>query len=584
MSQPSVSLSQQRRTSPSFGQLKKWFRKGAEMPSKTSTTDATHLDQQEQNEFRSGAVRRKPVANNATRPDLVPPRGLQQLPRAVLNDTPSGQGEGGSMSSSSDPSTLTGSLTSTQSHQQRQRGYAKAISRRKPPRLQISSPQPRQSLLDLAAGYADVQNPQRAYAAPQRPSPSPRTTKIKSPLYNPPSVPEAQRYKPDQPVKEVAKGQAKVINSTPSHHKSQKTVVRKMVPPQAPKADNLPSRHQLARETRFEDFMGRDTDNSAIPSLPPLPTTRTAHRLSRPFKEFSKYGAGSRPPAAYRLSRPFKESSEYGGAGSRPTTAGSSSVAALSPTESHAQTWLRYDRHATTASHSASTSSTYPPRSSSRSPPLFPLRRNLNTPPANDSRTSQSFKKYPPCQSCRKQIHPSAAISHNGSYLCATDCSSAIPTQTPQPFAPPPPRPRERRSDIPPFAEYAYLQFPPSPSSPPPPPPSPPSTQPQQHRPRPPSSIYPSTPAARISRPPTLPALSAIGAFSTTRRSGPRRERQRGTVYRAEKEEEIIDAYLYSEKEEEVVSPLSERGWEGRGWGRERGSGVSDVSGMGGRF
>ncbi|KAL8699524.1 MAG: hypothetical protein Q9201_005952, partial [Fulgogasparrea decipioides] len=357
-----------------FSTLKHWFNKGSQMQKESKAT--YQLSQQRQlNPKRNTAGKGLSSNNEPASLDFNSPRGLRQLPRAVHAGARNDGFEVNSASTYSTPNTTpTGSLTSAQSHNHPDQPRSK---QRKAPsgRLQISSPKPTDSLVNLAASYPDVQNPKRAYDATRRPVPTP--DKVETPLYKN-GRGRTNEYQNDQPVKDVAKGRAAVVEG-PTSHRSQKTVVRKMEPLKAQKVDNI---RQVARETRFEDFMGKEP----TPSVPALPTgTSQAFRLSRPFNE---------PPE-------FEQPTIDDEFDDRPDTA------ALSPTESNAETWLRYDSAQAEPASDKRTSNA----------PLFP-RRNMAVPDHNIQ------KKWNACQTCRQQTHPSTAASYNGTYFCQS-CAAA---------------------------------------------------------------------------------------------------------------------------------------------------------------
>ncbi|KAL8725108.1 MAG: hypothetical protein Q9166_007550 [cf. Caloplaca sp. 2 TL-2023] len=593
MYRPPIQRPEQQRNptsdSSTLSKLKHWFNKGSELQGDQKASHQANIDRPRDMASPRYAVDPKiPHANGAARkPDPVPLRGPRQLlPRAVYGEVENDPREVDNASIfSSLKSTPPSSLTSAQSHNSFEQLQRPKPSKAKPGGLQISPPQPRQSLLDIASAYADVQNPERAYDAKKKPTPVPST---KSPLYRN-NEQRSKRYRPDQPVREVKEGRGLVVEP-PSHQRSQKTVVRKMEPQRAPKADNV---RQAYRETRFEDFMGKDS-----PPIPPLPANAASLVLGT--------------SADYRLSRPFVEASEYEEPvdDARPGTA---STAALSRSDSRAQTWLRYDRkHGELLTQEQGTDA-----------PLFPRRKNLTVPDRK-----QQFK-YNPCQFCRRQVHPSAVVSYNGIYLCE-DCAAAgsqevktvkehpkpkdkkvtrkpVPTTPCTPFSldtpaptlstmttlrgtpspePSPHQPRVRRKDVPPGYEYlpspqpipttptnnTHVQYPRY-RTPPPPPinttditshqlpiPSPPVSP--LRPPQPASSIYPSTPW-RLSRPPSMPTVPNAYVLPSKDKV-----KERDTMYRAEVEEDIIDAYAA----ESPVSPLSEdgdggyvnAGWRGR--------------------
>ncbi|KAL8767329.1 MAG: hypothetical protein Q9209_006167 [Squamulea sp. 1 TL-2023] len=584
----------------SFSKLKHWFNKGSELQGDNKAShQAKRKQQRDMGATRYVAAREVHTAKGAaTGPYPVSQRGPRLSPQAVYVGARSNNSEGDNMSIfSSLKSSPASSLTSAQSHVPFEQPQRSKSTKPQNGTLKISLPQPRQSLLDLAAQYADVQNPKEANDINGQPTP---VANVKSSARGQ----DEQRpkiFQPDRPIMEVSQGWAQVV-APPTHQRSQKTVVRKMEPQQARRTDNHV--RQVYRETRFEDFMGKDS-----PPMPPLPAN-----------------AASLIPADSRLSRPFAIANECEESAddARPGTA---STAALSRSDSRAQTWLRYDRK-----HGESA------QEQNINAPLFP-RRNLTVPDRD-----QQFK-YNPCQTCRRQVHPSTAFSYNGTYLCE-DCAATgtwgpkkkehirpkkdkisrkpVPTTPPTTLATPsstsstlrgtppptfPPRqPRIRRTDVPPGNEYGYLQPPnssspatsPTPSStlisspqtpkfgtpnaegkfpryrtPPPPPitssPShelfPPRPTSPLRKPQPASSIYPSTPW-RLSRPPSIPAVPAVPDWYISQ--GKEDVKERDTVYRAEVEEGIIDAY----KGDSPVSELSEgeeelqyvnAPWRGRG-------------------
>lgn len=588
--------------SSTFSKLKHWFNKGAEIQSDNKVSHQAKQDQQQ--DMGSApwtASRQIHTADGATRRrGLLSPLGPRQLPQAVHAEVRNDRCESDNVSIfSSLRSTSSTSLTISQSNQPSTQTQRTKASKGNLGGVQISLPQPRESLLNLASGYADVQNPKTVFGANKETTPA---AKVKSSYSNK----DEQRYRPDRPIKEVQKTRGQVI-TPPAYQRSHKAVVRKMEPQQALKADKH-VRH-VYRETRFEDFMGKGSP-PPVPSLPAssgrlAPSTSTDSRLSRPFAGPSEHEDDN---------------------DARPGTA---STAALSRSDSRAQTWLRYDRKHREAAQQDTNS------------PLFP-RRNLTVPDRD-----QQFK-YTPCQLCRTQMHPSTAVNYNGIYLCER-CAAIrpqdeavqkehaepqryniprkpVPTTARMPFAASdipadtlststtlgntpspqfsPRQSRTRRKDVPPG--YEYLQTPkpstppptsaplasltPSPVNPyfatadaqgrypryrtPPPPPinttitfsdsdllSPPSTSPLRKA-HPASSIYPSTPW-RLSRPPSMPPIIPE-AYNF---EGKAKVKERDTVYRAEVEEDIIDSYAA----DSPVSPLSggeaeymNAGWRGR--------------------
>ncbi|KAL8778270.1 MAG: hypothetical protein Q9213_007490 [Squamulea squamosa] len=596
---PPHPMHQQRTTSDSsFSKLKHWFNKGSELQSDNKAShQAKRKQQRDMGATRYVAAREVCTANGAaTGPYPVSQRGPRLPPQAVYVGARSNTSEGDNMSIfSSLRSSPASSLTSAQSHKPLEQPQRSKPTKPQTGALQISLPQPRQSLLDLAAQYTNVQNPKKDNGINGQPTP---LANVKLP----PHGQDEQRpeiFQPDRPIKDVSQGWARVV-TPPTHQRSQKTVVRKMEPQQAHKTDN--NVRQVYRETRFEDFMGK-----APPAMPSLPANASSLVPS--------------PSADSRLSRPFAAANEYEESAddARPSTA---STAALSRSDSRAQTWLRYDRKHGESAQEQNTDA-----------PLFP-RRNLTVPDRD-----QHFK-YNPCQTCRRQVHPSTAFSYNGTYLCE-DCAATgtwgpkkkehirpkkdkisrklIPTSPRTPLATPsstsstlrgtlspafsPRQPRIRRTDVPPGNEYGYLQPPnassqapsPTPSStftsspqipyfatpnaegkfpryrtppPPPPPPihtstsipsnellSPPPPTSPLRKPQPASSIYPSTPW-RLSRPPSIPDVPAVPDWYLASR-GEEDGKERDTLYRAEVEEDIIDAYAGDSPVSEV-SEVSE--------------------------
>ncbi|KAL9593375.1 MAG: hypothetical protein Q9219_007578 [cf. Caloplaca sp. 3 TL-2023] len=547
-----------------FTKLKHYFHKGSKISQPETTVVQTKQRSEKQaNPSHQYWTRHEPYDynNGSARPDLVPPRGPRQLPRAVYGETTIGRGEVESESTfsnlSSGPST---SLTSMQSSQPPAGENSAPSKKRAVAGLPISDPQPTQSLLDLASRYADVQNPEKAYNPSRRAEP---TAMGKPPVHN-----EGDRkvlcHKLSRPVMDIAKGQAHIV-AGPVHQRSQKTVVRKMEPQQVRRADG--NRHR-SNVTLFEDFMGHEPQ----PPVPSLPKSATG------------LGPGSNFSQAHRLSRPFGEVSI-------PDDDDSENISPTSlvilPRDSHAQTWLRYDR-SLAATPSQSTNA-----------PLFPP-RDIPSPNPTPINPSSALPKTACKKPTRKPVPTPLPLSSPAS----TAANSANLS------------PRPRRKDIPP--EYAHIYSPPpsthtpstytpsnlthTPSPPPPPrnsyyttplpdgtypryrtPPPPPVTL---RKPAPPSSIYPATPFLpfhRLSRPPDLPPMPQAFVAAMVAGGGgdgvwkPRQARSStvGTFesYRAERENEVIDAYREGEGGE--VSPLSAcgEGWDGKGWG----SPVSEV-------
>lgn len=393
---------QQQRTLTSdrstLSKLKYWFNKGIQK--EQSPTPKVPPNQQRQMEATYIPPAIQTYTNSPARPDLVPPRGPRQLPRAVyaearLNDRNEVENE--SISSKSHVSQSTG-LTFVQSSRFTSNSRSKPAKNRKPGGgLPISGPLPTKSLLDLTSQYADVQNPQKTYDAARRPAQAGAASTNPPPLYksNGDGGGRDRRFQPDQPVKEVAKGRAQVVKA-PSHQRSQKAMVRKMEPEFARRADD--GRHG-SHVTVFEDFMGKDPP-PPVPALPAdisnliPPSLPSAHRLSRPFREASEF------------EKPFGNGKDDPSEDISPTTI------PISPSASHAQTWLIYDRSIDPVSGLRERSSGVFPR--------FPPRRNLTKPDA----TTQQSSRWNACQSCRERFHPSTAVSHNGTYFCQS-CAAA---------------------------------------------------------------------------------------------------------------------------------------------------------------
>ncbi|KAL8897012.1 MAG: hypothetical protein Q9207_007428, partial [Kuettlingeria erythrocarpa] len=380
-----------------LAKLKLWFNKGIQK-------DYTETPNMRPNRHRQmEATDRHPPAQAYNRPpmkpNLVPPCGPRALPRAVHIETRNDrvEVENESFPFSSDP-TQASSLTSSQPSRPSDKPRAKPIKKRKSGNMRISGPQPTKSLLDLTSHYADVQNPPKAYDASSRRSPTAAPTK--PPLLDQDSRGNGggggtrhKRFEPDHPIKEVAKGRAQVVQA-PVHQRSQKLVVRKMPPQVVKRADQ--NRH-MSSVTVFDEFMGKDSPPPmpALPAnlsnlVPPVPVPTITHRLSRPFLEAPEFAAG----------QTGKDDSDED---ISPTTI------PISLSSSHAQTWLRYDQGADSVSGTARSSGVFP-----RFPP-----RNLTRP---DS--SQQTSRFNACQSCRERIHPSKAVSHNGTYFCQSCAAS----------------------------------------------------------------------------------------------------------------------------------------------------------------
>ncbi|KAI4106617.1 MAG: hypothetical protein L6R37_002118 [Teloschistes peruensis] len=360
----------------------------------------------------------------------------RQIPRAVQVQARGGQrDECEDTSSFSDQSSYAASsLTSVQSRRNPLDVRDSRGKKGKHNRPEISSPQPTKSLVNLASGHADVQNPAKAYdAGSRKPVPTAATPKVPSPgLQGARKQGTHKKYaerlperRPSRPVKQVATSKPRIVDA-PSNHRSTKAVVRKAVPRRKPlmprKADS--QGREWDRETRFEDFMGKD---ESVPPMPSIPTRfESKHtdpsRLSRPFVE----------PMSYESESPTTDKKS----GNRASYQ-SNSKAAISPNGSTAQTWLRYDRaHASPPIPEAQPSSPLRRRTSTHKQrgrpdsetipePLFPPRdipprsdrRNRAT-PVESHREAEKKKRVMKCQECRVQVHPSAAVSYNGTFFC----------------------------------------------------------------------------------------------------------------------------------------------------------------------
>ncbi|KAL9026935.1 MAG: hypothetical protein Q9196_004466, partial [Gyalolechia fulgens] len=306
--------------------LKHYFIKGSKIQKDETSQPGPGQDSQRQINPDQYMTSQDPY--NSHDQDVFPPRGPRQVPPAVQVEPRRDRDEVEDESISSSLSNAPSSLTSRQSSGPSKRTRPKPSKTRKSGGLPISGPRPTDSLLDLASQYADVQNPQKAYDATWR-RPAPRAD-IKPPLY-----PEAKRKAPErkisQPVKEVVQGRAQLIQGPIVHQRSQKTVVRKAEPHSAGRADD---RRHMSHVTVFEDFMG--SSPPPMPPPPPVPVPPVPADASKLFPS---------PSQAHRLSRPFRqEATEYGDAikDAAPEDISPSSMA-ISPTESHAQTWLKYD-------------------------------------------------------------------------------------------------------------------------------------------------------------------------------------------------------------------------------------------------
>ena len=303
---------------------------------------AVNASKQQSDMHAARATVTRDTNNRQKSPYLTPPLGPRLVPPAVRRNGPKMVNDDALFS-----------LTAAQSHQQQKNTRSW---RRKPvsPQPRISHPKPTDSLIDFASGYADVQNPARVYVAAQKPSHA--------------AADGTKEEKRKKPLQEVKTNRENTIAGS-RNHGSTRPVVRESGPLKMQNTDNVRS-----RETRFEDFMGKQSS----PPVPSLPTS--AHRLSRPFEE----------PLGYE----------------EPTANdGRASTVALSPSESNAQTWLRYDE-----------SQAKPSSSKGKQPinkPLFP--------PRGDS--VQKERKI--CQSCRQHITPDTSIKYKETFLCQ-QCATAI--------------------------------------------------------------------------------------------------------------------------------------------------------------
>ncbi|KAL8954988.1 MAG: hypothetical protein Q9193_006973, partial [Seirophora villosa] len=314
-----------------MSKLKLWFIKGAGIEKDSSGAVRESKPRQQQQRRHVDAAAATPAYHiDPARPDLVPPRDggggpRPLLPRAVrageaVSRRPN-EVENESLFSTSTNTQSTG-LTSVQQSSSRgpsARSRSKRTSNNNNSNkrrsggggLSISRPVPTKSLLDLASGYADVQNPQTAYSPTGRPPVRVETAATasseKPPLHSHDSSDRRrhQRFHPDQPVREVSSGRAQiVVQNPPSHQRSQKTVVRKALSPplsscaqRAADSDDRDCRH-MSHVTVFEDFMGKNSsDKDPLPPMPALPFAANSnnapalnHRLSRPFREEAAEG------------------------------------------------------------------------------------------------------------------------------------------------------------------------------------------------------------------------------------------------------------------------------------------------------
>lgn len=589
---PPASVQHQQHTSSesSFSKFKYWFNKGVEMQTDNKAShQAKRKQQKDMDSARYVAGPDLRTADGAaTRPYPSSPRGPRLSPQAVHVEARRNSSVGDNLPSfASLGSNPASSLTSAQSHVPLEQSQSSKSRNPKPGTLPISLPQPRQSLIKLAASYPDVQNPKRANSANKK-----LTTVADIKPADKQHEQRPKEFRPDNPVKEITKGRGRVI-TPPTHQRSQKTVVRKMEPQRTPGTDN--HFRQVYRETRFEDFMGKDSP----PIMPPFPANVTG--LAAPSRS-----------ADYRLSRPFAAAEpveQFVDENIRPGTA---STAALSVSDSRAETWLRYDHKHGEPSQVRSTDA-----------PLFPRRK-----PVVPNHDQQS--EYNPCQTCKRQVHPSTAFSYNGTYLCE-DCAAtgrwggkkmeslkakkakvsrkpipktSVPSskenytsastfstsstlrgtlspkisprqpsneqgflQSPKPSSPAPSNAPSSTFTPSPLTPYFATPDPigkyPRYRTPPPPPIITPDPASDQHltpppdsplrKPKPASSIYPSTPW-RLSRPPSIPSIPAMPEKYLYQEV--EKTHERDTIYRAEIEEDIIDSYAV----DSPVSPISDRG------------------------
>ncbi len=165
------------------------------------------------------------------------------------------------------------------------------------------------------------------------------------------------------------------------------------MPPQVVKRADQ-NRH-MSSVTVFDEFMGKDSP----PPMPALPAN-----LSNLVPAV--------PTITHRLSRPFLDAPEFAGQSGKDESDEdiSPTTIPISLSSSHAQTWLRYDQGADSVSGTARSSGVFP-----RFPP-----RNLTKPDASQ----QTSSRFNACQSCRERIHPSKAVSHNGTYFCESCAAS----------------------------------------------------------------------------------------------------------------------------------------------------------------
>ncbi|KAL8826255.1 MAG: hypothetical protein Q9170_007469, partial [Blastenia crenularia] len=296
-----------------FAKLKHYLKKGSKIQSDETRTKPNQDSRRQLYPDEYQTTQGICNDNSPARPGPVPPRGPRQLPRAVHAGARNDRDEVGNESFSSSSITPLSSLTSAQSSGS-ERARDQPYKKQTPGGLPISQPQPTKSLLNLTSQYASVQNPEKAYNKVQPPASAARRN---APLQRAANA-KAPERKISQPVKEVPKNRAQV-HQPPTHQRSQKTVVRKMEPQPARRADD---RRHMSHVTVFEDFMG----HTPPPPIPALPA------------DVSKLVPG--PSQASRLSRPFREASEFEKPTNESTDNISPTTTTLSPSESHAETWL----------------------------------------------------------------------------------------------------------------------------------------------------------------------------------------------------------------------------------------------------
>ncbi|KAI4248711.1 MAG: hypothetical protein LQ352_005840, partial [Teloschistes flavicans] len=406
-----------------FVRLRHWFKKGSQVKA-ANNRKAADLDVREFLNQRPARISPSTWNQDNQAAFDTLNNTPRQIPRAVQVQDRRGQNdECEDVSSLSTHSSFSASsLTSAQSCRSSLGLRDSRGKNGKHSRPDISSPKPTKSLLNLTSNYADVQNPAKAYDAANRKPVSPATTpKVPGPGSeardqdkNKKQADKLPERKISQPIKEVAATKPQIVDA-PSNHRSTKVVVRKMVPQRQPlmpqKVD--PQHREWDRETRFEDFMGKQESVPPIPSVPSMIESQqaVASRLSRPPVE----PLGYESDASAADDNDDIESSR------------SNSTAVLSPNGSPGQTWLRYDRAFGTSPPAPAPSSLHRtsnlkvrnrPDSDTIPGPLFPPRRRNRATPAESHRDAEQKKRWMKCQECKEQVHPSAAVSYNGTYFC----------------------------------------------------------------------------------------------------------------------------------------------------------------------